>query len=151
MDSLTQADFVLSGRELTRLAALMKDAESALPDRRTAETWENVRECIWMSSSCAPLEARLAPTRAATALALAEIPGVPHDGEEVRCAVSQRDGWQTLAMNPALHVAEMFAAADALMYLIPLERRAGLEELHDWLEIALLVMSAARRRLQTLL
>ena len=89
-----------------------------------------------MSSSCAPLEARLAPTRAATALALAEIPGVPHDGEEVRCAVSQRDGWQTLAMNPALHVEEMFTAADALMYLIPLVRRAGLEELHDWLETA---------------
>ena len=74
LDWLTQADFVLPGGDLTRLAALMKDAESALPDRRTAETWENVRECIWMSSSCAPLEARLAPTRAATALALAEIP-----------------------------------------------------------------------------
>ena len=44
-----------------------------------------------------------------------------------------------------------FTAADALMYLIPLVRRAGLEELHDWLETALLVMSAARRRLQTLL
>ena len=79
-----------------------------------------------------------------------ELPGVPQDGKEVRCAVSQRDGWQTLAMNPALHVEEMFTAADALMSLIPLVRRAGLEELHDWLETALLVMSAARRRLQTL-
>ena len=127
-----QADFMLPGGDLTRLAALMKDAESALPDRRTAETWENVRECIWMASSCAPLGARLAPTRAATALALAEIPGVPQDGGEVRCVVSQRDGWQTLAMNPALHVEEMFTAADALMSLIPLVRRAGLEELHDW-------------------
>ena len=146
-----QADFMLPGGDLTRLAALMKDAESALPDRRTAETWENVRECIWMASSCAPLGARLAPTRAATALALAEIPGVPQDGGEVRCVVSQRDGWQTLAMNPALHVEEMFTAADALMSLIPLVRRAGLEELHDWLETALLVMSAARRRLQALL
>ena len=36
------------------------------------------------------------------------------------------------------------------MSLIPLVRRAGLEELHDWLETARLVMSAARRRLQTL-
>ena len=36
------------------------------------------------------------------------------------------------------------------MSLIPLVRRAGLEELRDWLETARLVMSAARRRLQTL-
>ena len=71
--------------------------------------------------------------------------------EEVRCGISHRDGWQTLAMNPALHVEEMSTAADALMYLIPPVRHTGLEELHDWLETALLVMSAARRRLQTLL
>ena len=38
------------------------------------------------------------------------LPGVLQDGEEVR---SQRGGWQTLAMNPALHVEEMFTAADA--------------------------------------
>ena len=77
------------GRPAT--SELMRVAVSHL--RAEAERWENVRECLRMAASTIPLVERTAPTRLAAALMVAETPGAPLDGQDVRCTVSTHEGW----------------------------------------------------------
>ena len=140
------ANFVFPAGDLLQLSELMRVAVSHL--RAEAERWENVRECLRMVASTIPLVDRTAPTRLAAALMAAETPGVPLDGQEVRCTVSTHEGWSTLVAQPALHAQEMASAMDSLAALCPHLREAGLEGLLGWVEDSIVLLVATRRRLQ---